>query len=192
MRLFDALMKLHADVALANKDSRQIMQAASRLHAIGAGLDAKSPQKAARKYLKGMVLPPGWTEAEWEIMANIVRYHRGGLPDQKQKSFARFNPEEQKTISVLAGILRLARAISKSGVSLTKGLRVEKSVDALIIHVPGLQEGEETAARLAAGKFLLESNLAQPVIVKAAALAPKLVELPRKEESPQASAAASD
>ncbi|MGB2665139.1 MAG: CHAD domain-containing protein [Candidatus Acidiferrum sp.] len=192
MRLFDALMRLHADAALSNKDSRKIMQAASRLHAIGAGLDSKSPQKAARKYLKSMVLPPGWTETEWEIMANIVRYHRGALPDQRQKSFARFKPEEQKTISLLAGILRLARAISKSGVSLTKGLRVEKSVDALIIHVPGLQEGEETAARLAAGKFLLESSLGEPVIVKAAALAPKLVELPRKEEAPQASAAASD
>jgi exopolyphosphatase/pppGpp-phosphohydrolase len=139
-----------------------------------------------------MVLPPSWTETEWEIMANIVRYHRGGLPDQKQKSFARFKPEEQKTIAVLAGILRLARALSKSGVSLTKGLRVEKSVDAVIIQVPGLQEGEETAARLAAGKFLLETSLGEPVIVKAMALAPKLVELPRKEESPQASAAASD
>jgi CHAD domain-containing protein len=192
MRLFDALARLHADAILANKDSRKIMQAASRLHAIGAGLDAKSPQKAARKYLKGMVLPPSWTETDWEIMANTVRYHRGGLPDQQQKSFARFKPEEQKTICVLAGILRLARAISKAGISLTKGLRVEKSVDALIIHVPGLQEGEETAARLAAGKFLLESSLQEPVIVKAAVLTPKLVELPRKDEAPQTSAAASD
>jgi CHAD domain-containing protein len=191
MRLFDALTKLHADAVLA-RDSRKIMQAASRLHAIGAGLNAKSPQKAARKYLKTMALPPGWTETEWEIMANIVRYHRGELPDQQLKSFARFRPEEQKTISVLAGILRLARAISKSGVMLTKGMRVEKSVDALIIHVPGLEEGEETAARLAAGKFLLESSLGEPVIVRAAALAPKLVELPRKEEAPQVSAAASD
>jgi len=69
---------------------------------------------------------------------------------------------------------------------------MEKSVDAVIVHVPGLEESEENAARLAAGKYLLESSLGFPVIVKTAAMAPKLVQLPRKEEPPEASAAASD
>ena len=192
MRLFDALAKWQLETLFNSKDARKIMLAASRLHGIGSGLDAKSPQKAARKYLKGMALPPSWTESEWEIMANVVRYHRGALPDAKQKSFARFNPQEQKIVSVLAGVLRLARAISKSGVASAMGVLVEKSVDAVIVHVPGLQESEENAARLAAGKYLLEGNLGLPVIVKAAPLMPKLVELPRKEEPPQANAAASD
>jgi len=192
MRLFDAMAKLHGEPELEHKDIRRIMAAASRLHGIGAGLDAKSPQKAARKYLKAMDLPPGWTEMEWEIMANVVRYHRGGLPEANQKSFARYSAEEQKMISMLAGMLRLARSLSKCGVPSATGMRVEKSVDAVIVRVPGLEESEQNAARLAAGKYLLESSLGLPVIVKAAALLPKLVELPRKEEPPQASAAASD
>jgi CHAD domain-containing protein len=192
VRLFDALNRLHVHPALTNKDLRKIMQAAARLHGIGAGLNAKSPEKAARKHLKVMVLPPGWTETEWEIMANVVRYHRGSLPDASQKSFARFSAEEQKMICTLAGVLRLARAIAKSGGGSTTGLRVEKSVDALIVRVPGLEEGEENAARLAAGKYLLESSLGEPVIVKAAPVGPTLVQIPRKEEPPQASAAASD
>ncbi|MGB9434026.1 MAG: CHAD domain-containing protein [Candidatus Acidiferrum sp.] len=191
-RLFDALARLHAGPDKANKDLRKIMLAAARLHGIGAGLDAKSPQKAARKYLKAMALPPGWTETEWEIMANVVRYHRGGLPHADHKSFARFTAEEQKMICTLAGVLRLVRAISKSGVPSATGLRVEKSVDALIVRVPGLEESEENAARLAAGKYLLENSLGEPVIVKAAPMVPKIVQLPRKEEPPQASAAASD
>ena len=192
MRLFDALARLHSGPEKANKDLRKIMLAAARLHGIGAGLDTKSPQKAARKYLKAMALPPGWTETEWEIMANVVRYHRGGLPDANHKSFARFTAEEQKMICTLAGVLRLVRAISKSGVPSATGLRVEKSVDALIVRVPGLEESEENAARLAAGKYLLENSLGEPVIVKAASMVPKVVQLPRKEEPPQASAAASD
>ncbi len=191
-RLFDAFAKLHSKPLLVNKETRKIMRAAAWLHGIGAGLDTESPQKAARKYLRRMVLPPGWTETEWEIMANVVRYHRGGLPDLKHKSISRFSAEEQKTICTLAGVLRLARAISKSGVPTATGLRVEKSVDALIVRVPGLEESEENAARLAAGKYLLESSIGEPVIVKAAALVPKLLQLPRKEEPPQASAAASD
>jgi CHAD domain-containing protein len=192
MRLFDALAKWQLELAFTSKDARKIMQAAARLHGIGSGLDAKSPQKAARKYLKAMPLPPGWTEPEWEIMASVVRYHRGALPETKQKPFARFNPEEQKMVCLLAGVLRLARAISKTGVASAMGVRIEKSVDAVIVQVPGLQEGEENAARLAAGKYLLESSLGLPVIVRAAPLAPKIVELPRKEEPPQPSAAASD
>jgi hypothetical protein len=61
----------------------------------------------------------------------------------------------------------------------------------LIVHVPGLEESEENAARVAAGKYLLENSLAIPVIVKAAPLVPKVIEFTRKEET-QPSAAASD
>ncbi len=192
MRLFEALAKLHAEEALAKRDVRKIMMAAARLHGIGAGLDAEARQKATRKFLQRLVLPPGWTETEWELLVNVVRYHRGGLPDVNHKSFARLRPEEQKLIATLAGVLRLARSLCKSGVASATGLRVEKSVDALIVAVPGLEESEENAARLAAGKYLLESSVGLPVIVKAAPLLPKIVQLPRKEELPPASAAASD
>ena len=189
LRLFDRMAKLQAEPVLASREYRKLMMAAARLHAIGAGLDANSPQKAARKYLKSMKLPPTWTETEWEIMAKVVRYHRGALPDVNYKSFARYSQEEQKMICTLAGVLRLARALSKCGVQTPIGLRVERSVDALIVHVPSLAESEENAARLAAGKYLLESSIGLPVIVKAAAMLPKVVELPKKEEFPPASAA---
>jgi exopolyphosphatase/pppGpp-phosphohydrolase len=192
MRLFDALKRAHAAPALANRETRKITRAAARLYGIGNGLDSDSPQKAARKYLRAMALPPGWTETDWEIMANVVRYHRGGLPAPKHKSFARFLPEEQRTISTLAGVLRMARVLRKCGVQSAVGIRVEKSVDALIVHVPGLAACEENAARLAAGKYLLENSLERPVIVRSVPQLPKVLELPRKEEPPQATAAASD
>jgi CHAD domain-containing protein len=192
MRLFDGFAKLHADAILENKDTRKIMMAGARLHAIGTGLDAKNPRKAAREFLKQMTVPPGWTEAEMESVALVVRYHRGGLPSEKHKSFARLKQEERKLISILAGLLRLARSLSKLGVATTKGLQVEQSVDAIIVRTPGLEESEENAAKLAAGKYLLENSLGQPVIVKAIPPAPKLLELPRKEEPPLPSAAASD
>jgi len=189
MRLFDGLGRWHADPHLPNKDLRRIVLAAGRLHGIGAGLDAKSPQKAARKYLRSLSLPPGWNEAEWDVMAAVVRYHRGALPDTNSKSFGRFQPEEQKTITLLAGVLRLARALSKCGVLTTKGFAVEKSVEALIVRVPGLVESEQNAATLAAGKYLLESSLGQPLIVKSCPVPGKVLELPKKEEAPPAAAA---
>ena len=192
MRQFDGLAKLQLEPSLANKDVRKLMRAAARLQGIGGGLDAKAPEKAARKYLRSMTLPPGWTETEWEIMASVVRYHRGALPDGKQRSFGRFKSEEQKLICVLAGVLRLARAVNKCGVASATGLRVEKSVDAVIVHVPGLEESEENAARLAAGKYLLESSLGLPVIVKTAPVSPKVVQIRKKEVLPESSAASAD
>ena len=106
-----------------------------------------------------MTIPPGWTEAEWRLLANVVRYHRGALPQAKQKGFAKLAEEERKTVCALAGILRLARALRKSGVVSAVGMRMENSPDAIIVHVPGLEESEGAAARLAAGKYLLESAL---------------------------------
>lgn len=192
VRLFDALARVHASATLENRDLRRIMRGAAQLHAIGAALDPDSPQRAAKKYLRAMPLPPGWTEPEWEILANVVRYHRGAVPDAKHKALARFSAEEQQMIFTLAGILRMARVLRKCGVESATGLRVEKSVDALIVHVPGLEESEANAARLAAGKYLLENSLGRPVIVKSAPVVQKVVQLPRKEELPQSSAAASD
>jgi len=192
VRLFDAMARVVAAPMLANSGLRKIMRAAARLHGIGAGLDADAPQKAARKYLMAMALPPGWTEEEWEIMANAVRYYRGGVPQPKDKGFARCTPEEQKMICILAGVLRMARVLRKCGVESAAGIRAEKSAEALTVRVPGLEESEENAARLAAGKYLLENSLERPVIVKSAPKEQKVLQLPRKEEASEARAAASD
>jgi hypothetical protein len=123
-----------------------------------------------------------------------VRYHRGGEPKAKHKTFARLSEDEQKTVRAMAGVLRLARVLRKCGIQSTVGMRVEKSVDALIVRVPGLEDTEETAVRLAAGKHLLESSLGRPLIVKSVPLAPKIVELPKVEDVPEQTrtAAASD
>jgi CHAD domain-containing protein len=192
IRLFDGLAKLQVIPPSSNYHTRKILRAAARLHSIGPRLDSEAPQRAARKYLKSLILPPAWTEPEWELMATVVRYHRGELPVSKHKSFARFTPEEQKIICVLAGVLRLARALSKCAVPTATGLRVEKSVDALIVHVPGLEQSEQHAARLAAGKYLLESSLGHSLIVRATQLAPKVVQLPLVKAAPPSTAAASD
>jgi len=192
LRLYDNLARVEATPAFESRNTRKLIRAAARLHRIGAVLEPKSPQKAACDFLREMAVPTGWSAEEWDLLANIVRYHRGALPDPKRKAFGRLSDQERKIVSSLAGILRLARVLRKSGVTSAVGLRMERSVDALIVHIPGLQESEETAARLAAGKYLLESSLAMPLILKAAPPISKVVELPKREEQPQESIAASD
>jgi hypothetical protein len=98
-------------------------------------------------------------------MAWSVRFHRGPEPRQKN-GFRKLSEEQQTAVRALAGVLRLARALRKSGLEGAVGLRCEKSTDAVVLSVPGLLDTAEIAARLAAAKHLLESVLARPLILK--------------------------
>jgi CHAD domain-containing protein len=190
VRLFDTLRKVHEARVFEERELRKVLCAAGRIHGIGVSLDAKQPQKAARNFLRKMAVPAGWTREEWELLATVVRYHRGGQPKAKHKEFGALNEADQGRVNALAGILRLARALRKCGVESTVGLRVDKSVDAIIVRAPGLVDSEEVAARLAVGKHLLESCLDKSLIVKAAPANEQVVELPNSEEA--ATAVASD
>jgi CHAD domain-containing protein len=183
MKMYDALRKVHAARVFEEKDLRKIMCAAGRIHGIGVSLNTKQPQKAACKFLRTMAAPAGWTREEWQLLRLVVRYHRDGQPKAKHKEFGALNEADQKRVSALAGVLRLARALRKSGVDPAGGLRVDKSVDALIVQAPGLVDSEAVAARLAVGKHLLETCLEQPLIVKAAHTIEKVLELPKREDA---------
>jgi len=186
LRLFEGFGRAKAGTPFENRELRKVMRAAARLHGIGAGLRENGPQKAARKFLRAMALPVGWTETEWELLTQAVRYHRGGEPKEKHKAYARLSQDEQRAVCSMAGVLRLARVLRKFGVMSGKGLQVEKSVDAWMVRAPGLENTEESAARVAAGKHLLETVLGRPLIVQTAVVTSKVVELPRPEQTFQA------
>jgi CHAD domain-containing protein len=192
--LFDSLRRVEAAPAFAEPPMRRILRAAARLHAVGAATGAKSPQKAARKFLRALAIPPGWTSEQWDCLTWTVRYHRGAEPDAERGAFSKLSAEQQKNIRALAGALRLARGLRKSVVESGSGLRAEKSSDAFLLRVPGLVDTVETAARLAAAKHLLETYLGKPLIIKSVAKPERVVALaPQPEERLHvAAAAASD
>jgi exopolyphosphatase/guanosine-5'-triphosphate,3'-diphosphate pyrophosphatase len=175
--LFDAFKRAGAASVFSDATHRRILLAAARLHGVGDADTGKPPQKAARKFLLGLPVPPGWSSDDWELLALAVRYHRGAEPRAKDGHFSKLSAEQQNSVRALAGVLRLARALRKCGVATGAGFRAEKSTDAVVLRVPGLADDVETAARLAAGKHLLEEYLGTPLIVKAAAKPEKVVAL---------------
>ncbi len=189
--LFDALKRADSAPAFSDVSLRRILLAAARLHGVGDADAGKSPQKAARKFLLGLTIPPAWSNEDWELLALAVRYHRGAEPRAKNGSFSKLSAEQQNSVRALAGVLRLARALRKCGVANGAGLRAEKSTDAIVLRVPGLADNVETAARLAAGKHLLEEYLRMPLIVKAVAKPEKVVALAPRQV-PEFSVIASD
>jgi CHAD domain-containing protein len=192
LRIYGELRRVKAGRPFSDRHQQKVMRAAAGLHGIGTGFSTKSPERAARKFLRKLPLPVGWTEAEWELLGMVVRYHRGKEPQAKAKGFARLTKEEQQAVCGMAGVLRLARVLRKCGVESSKSLRVEQSVDALIVRAPGLEDSEASAACVAAGKHLLETVLERPLIVQTVPGTPKIVELPKPEEKVSFAAAASD
>jgi exopolyphosphatase/pppGpp-phosphohydrolase len=191
MALFDAFRRVEPNVVFSDPSMRLILRVAARLHTAGNG--AKSPQKAARKFLRTLPIPPGWSTEHWALLAWTLRYHRGAEPRSDHGSFSNLPEEQQSKVRALTGILRLARAFRKSGVDTSSGLRAEKSADAILLRVPGLLDTIETATRLAAAKHLLETYLCKPLILKPIDAPQKVVSLPpQREQQPQLSAAASD
>ena len=189
--LHDAFKRSDAAPAFGDAALHRVLLAAARLHGVGDAHAGKSPQKAARKFLLGLAVPPGWSNEEWGLLALAIRYHRGAEPRTKSGPFSKLSPQQQNSVRALAGVLRLARVLRKCGVLSGAGLRAERSTDAIILRVPALADDVETAARLAAGKHLLEECLRLPLIVKTASPPEKVVPLPSRQV-PDFSVLASD
>src|SRR5580658_2470847 len=178
LRIFEVLRRADAAPILHESNMRRLMQASAKLHGIDSAHGRALSQKAVRKFLLSLTVPPNWTFEEWDLLAWAVRFHRGPEPKQKN-GFAKLSEEQQTTVRALAGILRLARTLRKSGLEGPVGLRGEKSADAIVLSVPGLQDTAEIAARLASAKHLLESVLEKPLILKS-------VPKPEKHAAPAA------
>jgi CHAD domain-containing protein len=178
LALFRRLGRIKAGPSFVDPKMLRVFCAAAQLHGVSAAGSSKSQQKAARRFLLGLTIPPGWSSQEWDLLAWTVRYHRGAEPRSKRGAFAKLSEIQQRNISVLAGTLRLARALRKCGITSPAGLRVEKSVDAIILRVPGLTDSAELAARLAGSKHLLESCLDLPLLLMAAGAQEKVLAIP--------------
>lgn len=189
--LFDTFKRANCAAAFSDKGLHRVLLAAARLHGVGDADADKSPQKAARKFLLDLPVPPGWSNDDWELLAMAVRYHRGAEPRAKDRAFSKLSAAQQDNVRAFAGILRLARALRKCGILTGAGLRAEKSTDAIVLRVPGLIDDIDTAARLAAGKHLLEDYLRTPLIVKTAVKPGKVVAL-EPRPTPEFAVIASD
>jgi CHAD domain-containing protein len=192
MAVFHALRRAHAAPALGDRTQRRILGAAARLQRAGETVRAAPGPKATRRFLRQLPVPPSWTFQEWDLLAWTVRYHRGAEPGTDRGAFAKIPEEMQRNIRALAGILRLARGLRRSGVDRCDGMRAEKSLDAIVLHVPGLVDSVETAVRLATAKHFLETYLGVALVLRPAPKPEKVVALLAEFRDHQLPAVASD
>jgi CHAD domain-containing protein len=171
--LYSSLRRAKGGKVFADVRFREILANALRLQNVRDSGERKSshpkhPQKAAYKFLRQMMIPPGIAEKDWLMLLAVVRYRRGVEPREDARAFINLSDEQRAAASALAGVMRLARTLRKSGLESAVGFRTENTPEAIILRIPGLADTVESAAQIAAAKHLLETYLGKPLVLRAA------------------------
>jgi len=132
----------------------------------------------------------GWSAENMSRAARLARFHCGALPTRAHKALRDLLPQEQKLTIQLAAILRLANAFDSAHDGHIRRVKLENAVaqsnhrkrrtngflrkltplppnEALVIAAEGFAADSSTAQAVAAERYLLETVLGRPIVVKA-------------------------
>jgi exopolyphosphatase/guanosine-5'-triphosphate,3'-diphosphate pyrophosphatase len=130
MALFDALVKEHG----MNRRHRMMLEIAAILHDIGMFIKASGHHKHGQYIVVNSEIF-GLHADELEIIANVIRYHRGDLPSESDISYVKLQREERMLVLKMASILRVADALDRSHSQQIKNITVERRMESLALHV---------------------------------------------------------
>ncbi|MEO8503510.1 MAG: Ppx/GppA phosphatase family protein [Acidobacteriota bacterium] len=108
-RLFDLTQSLHG----MGPREREWLGHAALLHDIGYLVDYEGHHKHGFYLITNAALD-AFDQREIEIIAHLVRYHRGAVPKRKHPAFAALKPWQQRTVTRLSALLRIADALDRS------------------------------------------------------------------------------
>jgi exopolyphosphatase/guanosine-5'-triphosphate,3'-diphosphate pyrophosphatase len=189
--LVDAgLIAVERDGALsqneAGRDARASLHLAALLHDVGKAKGNKGHHKESSELIKEHGTPLGWTTEIMTRAALVSRFHAGALPSRSHGALRDLLPDEQKVTIQLAAILRLANAFDNTHDGHIRRVKIENvdagrrrtngflrkparlgANEALVIAAEGFVPGGLTAQIVAAERYLLETVLRRPVVVKA-------------------------
>jgi exopolyphosphatase / guanosine-5'-triphosphate,3'-diphosphate pyrophosphatase len=110
LRLFDLTQPWHG----ASDQARELLEAAALLANVGMFVAHSGHHKHTYYVIRNSEHLAGFTDNEIEVIAQAARYHRKSPPKQSHPDFAALTPEHQRTVRVLAGILRVAIALDRT------------------------------------------------------------------------------
>ena len=175
-----------------DKNPRASLYAAALLHDVGKSKGNKGHHKESLELIKKHGTPLGWSEGDIRRAGLIARFHCGALPLHNHKALRDLLPEEKRLVVRLSAILRFANALDAGHDGHVRGLKLENAAfakkrrtngllrkpptlpknECLVIAAEGYLEGSSTAQAVAAERYLLETVLRRPVMVRAASGVP--------------------
>jgi CHAD domain-containing protein len=171
----------------ATEDPRASLYAAALLHDVGKAKGNKGHHKESLALIKAHGTPLGWKGENMARAALVARFHAGALPTRGHKALRDLLSDEQKVVIQLSAILRLANALDVAHDGHVRRVKIENAGfsgsqrrtngflrkptelgknEALVIAAEGYADGTPTAQSVAAERYLLETVLRRPVVVK--------------------------
>ncbi len=134
---------------------RQWLAYASRLHDIGFSISEKGHHKHGEYLIRNAALPGFWPE-EVELLAQVVRFHRGKPPHHaKHEAFRALAPWHRQVVRKLAAILRGADALDRRRRQAVQHLAIEVDDECLHLILDAAGDVDsETVAFLDKGALL--------------------------------------
>jgi CHAD domain-containing protein len=170
-------------------DARASLYAAALLHDVGKTKGNKGHHKESLDLIKKHGAPLGWKPENISRAAIVARFHAGALPVRSHKNLRDLLADEQRTIIRLSAILRLANAFDVAHDGHVRKVKIENAPadgknhkprtngflrkppalaknEGIVITAEGYVDGTPTAQTVAAERYLLETVLRRPIIVK--------------------------
>ena len=132
LSMFDQLGAFHG---LGEAD-RRILHAAAILHDIGTFVSYNRHHKHSL-YLISQSSLPGFSPKENLLVANVARYHRRGAPKLQHETYAVLEREDQRRVTRLAAILRLADSLDRDHRQTVRRVHVKLQRGGLRLELEG-------------------------------------------------------
>ncbi len=129
LRFFDDLTSIHK----LSDHERCWLECASVLHDIGLSKGRGGHNRETTKLILNDTQLP-FTSQERQIVASIARYHRKGLPKQKQYTLAALDRATVRKVEVLASLLRVADGLDYTHQSTVKMLNIKVDINHIIVE----------------------------------------------------------
>lgn len=144
-----------------------LLEVASIVHDIGEFVAARGHHRHTY-YLLVHSEVFGLSQMDLEIVANIARYHRRGVPQADHPAYASLPRPARLTVNRMSAILRVADALDKSHSQRVQNPKITVSADELRIQVEGTEDlGLERIALDAKSGLFEEVFGLKPVLVEA-------------------------
>jgi CHAD domain-containing protein len=190
LQLYDSLVTAGMLKPANGSGARESLSVAALLHDVGRSKGNNGHHKHSFELIREHGTPLGWNPAEMQRAAAVARFHRGALPARSHKILRDLLPDEQKMTIDLAAVLRLANALDAGHDGQIRRIQIENGRDrrgagssrghgflrksedgpgkgeALILGLEGFNGGSSMARTIAAERYLLETVLRRPVVVK--------------------------
>ena len=116
------------------KKERKILELSALLHDVGNYISYSKHHKHSYYLILNSDFI-GYSSEDIEIASNVARYHRKSLPKKTHENFMKLDEKNQRTVKILAGILRIADALDRTHESKIEKVNITINNNSVIFNI---------------------------------------------------------